>query len=61
MLNIEELLLLNAAYLRKANHPTETDAEISKGVIEDLIKISAQMKAAPWQQLRPEDYPDQQP
>ncbi|MFK5947950.1 MAG: hypothetical protein QM500_04155 [Methylococcales bacterium] len=33
------LLLLIASYLRKSNHPQETDAEIAQGVIKDLVKI----------------------
>lgn len=33
------VLLLIASYLRKANHPTETEEEIAQGVIDDLKKI----------------------
>lgn len=36
---VEDLLLLIAAYLRKANHPTETDQQIMQGVKLDLAKI----------------------
>jgi len=32
-------LLLIASYLRKANHPLETDQEIAQGIIADLKKI----------------------
>lgn len=39
MVNNYELLLLIAAYLRKANHQEETDAQIMGGVRVDLAKI----------------------
>ncbi len=57
----DEILLLIAGYIRKTNHPTETDAEISAGVIADLRKINDQLQVVDWSQIKPQDYPDQQP
>lgn len=37
------ILLLLAAYVRKTNHPAETDIEIQAGVMADLAKIKAAM------------------
>ena len=42
---VTEILLLIAAYLRKANHPTETDQDIQAGVIADLLKIRSARRA----------------
>ncbi len=39
-----EILLVIAAYLRKQNHPTETDQEIQDGVIADLLKVRAALR-----------------
>lgn len=33
------ILLLIAAYVRKTNHPEETDEQLAQGVILDLQKI----------------------
>lgn len=44
MLINEEILLVCAAYLRKANHPTETDMQIMSGVVEDIAKVRAALK-----------------
>lgn len=34
-----DVLLVIAAYLRKANHPTEDDAQLAAGVRADIAKI----------------------
>ncbi len=49
----DEILLLIAAYLRKANHPTETDVQIDQNVRIDLAKIIRARAAKQAQAMPP--------
>ncbi len=40
----DKILLLIAAYVRKTNHPEETEAELMQNVIADLKKVSAALR-----------------
>lgn len=51
MLVNEEILLVCAAYLRKSNHPTETDMQIMMGVVQDLAKVRAALKVLNMSEL----------
>ncbi len=58
----DEILLLIAGYIRKTNHPEETDAQIAAAVIVDLRKVHDNLKIVDWSQIKPEEYPQgQQP
>lgn len=57
----DAILLLIAGYIRKTNHPEETDEQIAAAVIADLRKVNENLHDAnlDWSQIKPQDYPDQ--
>ncbi len=57
----DAILLLIAGYIRKTNHPEETDAQISAAVIADLRKVNDQLLTVRWKDIKPQEYPDKQP
>lgn len=57
MLSQNAILLLIAGYIRKTNHPEETDEQIAAAVTADLRKVNDQVQAVNWKDIKPQDYP----